>query len=178
MIVTYDEHGGFFDHVSPPGVITPAPDDAHSNPGFASLGVRVPAIVVSPFVSAGSVCDKQLDHTSILKFIGQKFGDRNGKPRGYWSQVDERDVCSVYDVLDLEKGRTGDFVTAFPLDDTYLNQATPPAGYLPTSNRPPSTLAEAFKFGLDAIRRHPGYNEHYYDDLLSAFPADPVTHLA
>ena len=178
MIVTYDEHGGFFDHVSPPGVITPAPDGAHSNPGFTSLGVRVPAIVVSPFVSAGSICDKPLDHTSVLKFIGQKFGERNGKPPGYSPQVDERDVQSVYDVLDLEKGRAGNFVTAFPLDDTYLNQATPPAGYLPTSGRPPSTLAGAFKFGLDAIRKHPGYNDHYYDDLLSAFPADPVTHLA
>ena len=159
-------------------MITPPPDGEHTNPGFNSLGIRVPAIVVSPFVSAGCFCDKQLDHTSILRFLGEKFGQRNGKPPGYSPEVDTRDVNSVYNVLDLQQGRLENFVTAFPLDDDYLNQATPPAGYLPGTSKPPTPLAEAFKFGLDSIRRHSAYNGVYYDDLLSAFPADPVTHLA
>lgn len=54
LIIVYDEHGGFFDHVSPPLVPTPPPQ-AHLYPPFTSLGVRVPAYVVSPFVQPGSV---------------------------------------------------------------------------------------------------------------------------
>jgi len=178
MIVTYDEHGGFFDHVSPPQVVTDAPDATHSNPGFAYLGVRVPAIVVSPFVSAGSVCDKYLDHTSILKFIGQKFGERNGHVGGYSPLVDRRDVRSVYDVLNLQIARSDNPVPAFPLTDEYLNQPLPCAGYVPSSGAPPSILAEGFKFGLDAIRNHVDYTGGYFDPLLRDFPADPVIHLA
>jgi phospholipase C len=178
MIITYDEHGGFFDHVSPPLVVTPAPGGNHSNPGFNSLGIRVPAIVVSPLVSAGRLYDKQLDHTSILKFLGEKFGQRNGKPPGYSPEVDAREVNSVYDVLDLAEPRVEKFVTAFPSVDAYLNQLAPPAGYLPGNSKPPTTLGEAFKFGLDSIRKHPAYTKGHYDDLLSAFPPDPITHLA
>ena len=42
MIVTYDEHGGFFDHVSPPAIRTDPPPGINY-PGFDTLGVRVPA---------------------------------------------------------------------------------------------------------------------------------------
>ena len=79
-------------------------------------------------------------------------------------------------MLDLE-GRTGNVVTALGDLDAYLNQQIPPAGYTADQPKPPTTLAEAFKFGLDSIGRHRGYNGGYYDNLLSAFPADPITHL-
>lgn len=177
MVITYDEHGGFFDHVSPPRLVTRAPDNTHNNPGFSCLGVRVPALVVSPFVSPGTVYDKQLDHTSVLKFIGEKFGDRNGKPKGYSALVDARDVYSVSDVLNLDTARTEDPIAAFPLNDDYLNQPTTPVGYLPSNVAPPSTLAQAFKLGLDCIRVSPDYKGGYFDDLLRDFPADPVIHL-
>jgi phospholipase C len=177
MVVNYDEHGGFFDHVSPPPVLTPAPDNAHSNPGFAYLGVRVPGLIVSPFVSPGWICDKRLDHTSVLKLLGQKFGNRNGKPKGYSPLVDTRDVHSVYDVLDLAAARTQNPPVAFPLTDEFLNQPLPAAGYIPSSSVPPSILAQAFKFGLDTIRNHPLYTDGRFDDLLAAFPADPAVHL-
>jgi len=69
MIVTYDEHGGFYDHVSPL-----SPVFASCGPGnepFTSTGPRVPAFLVSPFVSAGSVYHHNLDHTSILEFLAE-----------------------------------------------------------------------------------------------------------
>lgn len=66
LIVTYDEHGGFFDHVPPPT----APDD---NPAFRQYGIRVPAIVVSPFVAHASVTHTLFDHTSIIKTILTRF---------------------------------------------------------------------------------------------------------
>lgn len=67
MIVTYDEHGGFYDHVSPPyPVLT---NCGPGNNPFNSLGVRVPAFVVSPFASSGQVYSRTLDHTAVLEFL-------------------------------------------------------------------------------------------------------------
>lgn len=177
MVVNYDEHGGFFDHVSPPAVVTP-PSANHTNPGFSHLGVRVPAMVVSPFVAPGTIYKERLDHTSVLKFLGQKFGSRNRNPAGYSDLVDSRDVNSVYDVLNLDSPRPDDPPVAFPLDDEFLNQPLPAAGYVPESLAPPSTLAEAFKVGLDVMRSHPAYAGSYYQGLLADFPTDPKTHLS
>jgi len=94
LIVNYDEGGGFFDHVSPPLVKTEPPQPGLYKP-FDSLGVRVPAYVVSPFVERGSVSHTILDHTSVLKLLGEKF-DRDGS---YSPLVDTRPVGSVSDIL-------------------------------------------------------------------------------
>ena len=67
LIVFYDEHGGFFDHVPPPE----APDDDPQE--FGRYGVRVPALVVSPWVEPGSVTHTLFDHTSISKTILMRF---------------------------------------------------------------------------------------------------------
>jgi phospholipase C len=84
LIITYDEHGGFYDSV-PPGA-APLPDDGSSNtPGakdslsefgftFNTYGVRVPAIIVSPWVQAGGVDHTIYDHSSALATIEQVFG--------------------------------------------------------------------------------------------------------
>jgi phospholipase C len=73
LVITYDEHGGCFDHVPPPwGAVPP---DTASDPGqqgfrFNRFGVRVPAVVVSPYIEPGTVFRSPtgvpLDHTSIL----------------------------------------------------------------------------------------------------------------
>ncbi len=70
LIVTYDEHGGFFDHVPPPATI--APDGKVAEYDFARLGVRVPTILVSPWVEK-SVCSTVFDHTSILRYVCEKW---------------------------------------------------------------------------------------------------------
>jgi phospholipase C len=66
LVVTYDEHGGFYDHVPPPA----ARDDSSA---FRRYGVRVPALVVSPWVPAKSTSDLVFDHTSIIKTILLRF---------------------------------------------------------------------------------------------------------
>lgn len=71
LIITYDEHGGFFDHVEPPKAV--CPDGYQADYGFDQLGVRVPAILVSPWVQAG-VWSEQLDHTSVGKYLCEKWG--------------------------------------------------------------------------------------------------------
>jgi len=66
LVITYDEHGGFFDHVVPPA----ASDD---DPNFQQLGLRVPAFIVSPWVERGSVAKTLFDHTSLIKTILLRF---------------------------------------------------------------------------------------------------------
>jgi phospholipase C len=107
LIVTYDEHGGFFDHVPPlPIRYDPAPNAVFRDP-FLSTGLRVPALVVSPLVSPMSVFDGILDHTSILQLLAEKFAPGED---GYSESVENRrrqGIRSVSEVLDLAAPRTG-----------------------------------------------------------------------
>jgi phospholipase C len=70
LVLTYDEHGGFFDHVEPPSAV--CPDGFRAEYSFEQLGVRVPALLVSPWVEAG-VWSQQLDHTSVGKYVCDKW---------------------------------------------------------------------------------------------------------
>lgn len=78
LFLTYDENGGYYDHVAPPDAC--APDNVppmlneKSEPGaFDHYGFRVPFVAVSPYAKHHFVSHKVFDHTSILKFIETKF---------------------------------------------------------------------------------------------------------
>jgi phospholipase C len=71
LIVFYDEHGGFYDHVEPPGAVRP--DDHTEEYTFDRLGVRVPALLISPWVDA-RVEATLFDHTSVLRYLTDKWG--------------------------------------------------------------------------------------------------------
>ncbi|HEY4121897.1 MAG TPA: alkaline phosphatase family protein [Byssovorax sp.] len=66
FVLTFDEHGGFFDHVPPPATFDDDPD-------FAQLGFRVPALVLGPYVRQG-VMTTQLEHCSVIKTMQIKYG--------------------------------------------------------------------------------------------------------
>ena len=70
LVVFYDEHGGFYDHVEPPSAV--APDDHREEYAFDRLGVRVPALLISPWVER-RVLSTQFDHTSVLKYLTEKW---------------------------------------------------------------------------------------------------------
>jgi phospholipase C len=84
LFITYDENGGFFDHVNPPSApagtageyVTAAnlPDAAEGIRGPIGLGFRVPMLVVSPFSRGGLLCSDTFDHTSGLRFLETRFG--------------------------------------------------------------------------------------------------------
>jgi phospholipase C len=81
LIVTFDEHGGFYDHV-PSGPAVPPGDtitQSYNKKGFRfdQLGVRVPAIVVSPYVRRGVIDHTEYDHTSMLATVERLFGMKN-----------------------------------------------------------------------------------------------------
>jgi phospholipase C len=68
LVVTFDEWGGFFDHVAPPIAPIPAAS-ATAGDTDGRLGFRVPCIVISPMARHGFISHEQFDHTSILKMI-------------------------------------------------------------------------------------------------------------
>ena len=70
LVVLYDEHGGFYDHVSPPTAVPP--DAFREEWTFDRLGVRVPAILASPWVDQ-RVESTHFDHTSVLKYLIEKW---------------------------------------------------------------------------------------------------------
>jgi phospholipase C len=102
FVVTYDEHGGFFDHVPPPSV-----DDEHAADGFSQVGFRVPSVVLSPWLST-QVSDVAFDHTSIWKTVHELFDI--GMPTTRIAAA-----SSLLSLLDTEAMRSGTAQTAASL---------------------------------------------------------------
>lgn len=78
LIVTYDEHGGFFDHVTPPQAIPPGdavsdPANVHHGFAFDRLGPRVPAVIISPLIPSGIVDHTEYDHASVLATLERLY---------------------------------------------------------------------------------------------------------
>lgn len=106
LIVSYDENGGFFDHVTPPtpppgtpGEFLTAPiggvEDAEGIAGPIGLGFRVPGLVISPYSRGGLVASEVFDHTSQLRLIEARFG------------------VEVPNLTPWRRGTCGDMISAF-----------------------------------------------------------------
>jgi phospholipase C len=98
FVITYDEHGGFFDHRPP----LPVKDTAAGS-AFPTTGPRVPALVISPQVAAGQVFSAPLDHTCVLQMLAQRF---DGAGASYSDMVKAR--------VDQGLGALGDILTVAP----------------------------------------------------------------
>jgi phospholipase C len=130
LILTYDEHGGCYDHVAPPLGAIP-PDDSAGEYGFdfTRFGPRVPTVLVSPLIEAGTVFRvpegaTPLDHTSILKTVEKRFG---------LASLSARDGAAedVGAALTLTKPRTDD-----PLAGVKVPVAATPAAVKLNTNAP------------------------------------------
>jgi phospholipase C len=118
LIVTYDEHGGCYDHVPPPlGAVPPDNSVGEFGFDFKRFGVRVPTVLVSPLIAAGTVFrvpagSMPLDHTSILKTV---------ETRLTLPSLTARDAAApdVGDVLTLDTPRSDD-----PLAGVRVPQST------------------------------------------------------
>ncbi|HXJ23909.1 MAG TPA: alkaline phosphatase family protein [Polyangia bacterium] len=108
LVVMFDEHGGYFDHVPPPQVPDPDPD-------FRQIGFRVPALVVGPTVRAGAVVSTVYEHVSVLSTLATRFGIKTLGPR-----MDA--AADLSDCLDPQRAGA-------PVSDFVL----PPAVQLPAS---------------------------------------------
>lgn len=114
FVLTYDEHGGYHDHVPPP-----TSDDDYAADGFDQLGFRVPTLLIGPWVKQG-VVSTEFDHTSVLKHIV----NMHGLPSGLSARVDAAN--DLTDCLDLDKMAAGTpnpkvVLPAIELDDEIVH---------------------------------------------------------
>ena len=102
LVITYDEWGGFFDHV-PPG------HAADVSRRTSLRGFRVPTVVISPFARRGHVSHRTFDHTSILKMIEWRFGLKPLTPRDQHAH----NLASVLDFANPDLSSTAYAVPPF-----------------------------------------------------------------
>ena len=79
LIITFDEHGGGYDHVPPPLTVSPDPAEFNTGQGqedfdFLRLGVRVPMVMVSAYIQPNTIVNSPMDHCSFLQTMAQKWG--------------------------------------------------------------------------------------------------------
>ena len=100
LLITFDEHGGCYDHVPPPAVTKPTPDTGPGEMGFTfdRLGCRVPAIAVSAYTKRGSIIHDEMHHGSVTATLSRLHGL---KP------LNDRDASAntLLNVVNLDKPR-------------------------------------------------------------------------
>jgi phospholipase C len=161
LIVTYDEHGGNYDHVSPPETATP-PDDHLGDIDhfdFKRFGVRIPALLISPWVKKGSVfraeAGTEIDHTAVLATL-----------RALWPAIkplSKRDEAapSLLGALTEAAARA---------DDPLANVTPPSAGTpVPNANRPSKLQKlQAAKVASLHVPNEHGTFDHDQPDLKTS----------
>jgi len=107
LILVYDEHGGYYDHVPPPAAIPPdaigplvQPGDSVYD-GFARYGFRVPSVIVSPYAKPGYVTHVLHDHASVLATVERKWN----LPALTYRDANANDVTDFLDLGALQAGR-------------------------------------------------------------------------
>jgi phospholipase C len=86
FIITFDEHGGCYDHVPPPTTVSPDPKAFNTGKGqegfdFKRLGVRVPMVMVSAYIAENTIVNSPMHHCSFLKTMQEKWGLGSLGPR-------------------------------------------------------------------------------------------------
>ena len=141
LVITYDEHGGFFDHQPTPAEGVPAPDDVPGENGFdySRLGVRIPTVMVSPFIAKGTVVSRpsgaraptptsQFDATSIISSVNKIFGiEEHMTRRDAWAGtfhdlVSARDDTEASESLVLRKDCPRELPTVQPMSAEQLRE--------------------------------------------------------
>ena len=134
LFVTYDENGGFFDHVPPPTpppgtpgeylTTKPLPAASAGIAGPIGLGFRVPALVVSPFSRGGLLCSETFDHTSLLRFLETRF--RVEAPNlSAWRRATVGDLTSTLNLVSRPDPSVPALPQPSPVDPKMLSECAP-----------------------------------------------------
>ncbi|MBL8007997.1 MAG: hypothetical protein JNJ56_10720, partial [Ignavibacteria bacterium] len=99
FIITFDEGGGTYDHVQPPNAVAPYDPlpPSEMNFDFKRLGIRVPAVIVSPYIKKGTVINQSLTHTSVIKTMSNKWGIGNLTNR----DLNSPDLSSIFNLTQM-----------------------------------------------------------------------------
>jgi phospholipase C len=116
LFVTWDENGGFFDHVAPPVAPEGTPNEYLTKPditgddggikGPIGLGFRVPLLVLGPYARGGFLCSETFDHTSLLRFLETRFGVEVPN-LSQWRRENTGDLTKAFNFVqgDTSKGK-------------------------------------------------------------------------
>ena len=101
FIITYDEAGGTYDHVQPPVAVAPYDPQPPGEMGFdfKRLGVRVPTVIVSPYIKKGTVINQSLTHTSVIKTMSNKWGLGNLTRR----DLNSPDLSNIFNLTQMRQ---------------------------------------------------------------------------
>jgi phospholipase C len=151
LIITYDEHGGCYDHVPPPENAVPPDNSAGElDFDFKRFGVRVPTVLVSPLIAAGTVFRTKsatpFDHTSILATLEARFGVPS---------LTKRDAAApnIGPVLTLQKLRT---------DDPLTGVKVPASGLHPPVSAKPDKFETAIAEHAEDLPLHDATGNGYH----------------
>jgi phospholipase C len=166
LLITFDEHGGTFDHAVPPKAVPPTGDPIPGEMGFTfdRLGVRVPAILVSAYSRAGTVVNDEMHHGSVINTLCRLHG---------LTPLSQRDEAanSLFNGITLTKGRQPalwpDVHPAFvpkhedtrkPHEKHKARPLTPPAkgvlGLLLAKYEPGAPIPETYGDAYDVLVKH------------------------
>ncbi len=150
LIVTYDEHGGFYDHVPPPTTA-----DSRSAEGFGQMGIRVPAFVVSPYSKRGHVSSTVFDHASYPAFLERLWG---------LPPLNERDAAAndMFDLFDMERVAAGEPAAPTVLEPITVSEAEIYA---------PECVGGGLLRDGRGVTLQPEF-EDYLDQIVPGHPAD------
>jgi phospholipase C len=168
LIITYDEHGGFYDHVAPPQTVPPGDGTESSSFNkygfhFKQLGVRVPALVISPYVSKNIIDHRNYEHASVPATISDILGLTNLTDR-------DASASNLTRLLSLSTPRT-DCPTSLPDPPksvevtSFLAKAKNPNEEVPLTGNFPGFLAAALKEQLQLAKPY----EH--DEIIRQYTA-------
>ncbi len=154
LVVTYDEHGGFFDHLPPPAV-------TDENAAFRRLGVRVPGLVAGATVRRGATVAKTFDHVSVIATLTRRFGLRplNDRVRA------TNDLSACIDPALVDNPRPGPALPPAPVIPmaSLVERDRQLAGRPPLHHRELWQAAESLKLppALDRRRQSLAVAEHW-----------------
>jgi phospholipase C len=143
LVIVYDENGGFYDHVPPPQAADDEPEM------FGKYGVRVPAIIVSPWIEPRTVSHTLFDHTSIIKTILSRFCPKAlNQPQQAKGRQGSLGLRPQYPGLRVaQANHLGELLTRTtprpaPLRDTLVQQAAARAARIETRQPRPGNRGE------------------------------------
>jgi phospholipase C len=154
LFVTYDENGGFFDHVPPvtapagtPGeyitaqsvVLDPTTIGSPAITGPIGLGFRVPTLVISPFSRGGFVSSDLFDHTSVLRFLETRFGAEVPNLTA-WRRATVGDLTTAFNFAKPDQSIPNLPATVLPISEAIQQCAGNLAGFTPYTAPTPQTM--------------------------------------
>lgn len=143
FIITFDENGGFYDHVAPPLVVD---DDQR----FTQLGFRVPTLVTGPMVKAGQVISTQFEHVSLPATVRSRFGLRS---------LNQRDEASNDLSVCIDPARVAAATTA----SISTSRALLPTVDLSRAIHRQAEFYETSQPEIEALARAGGVPDHHID---------------